>query len=159
MIKERGLTLAELMIGVAVVAIVLSIGTPSFYDAVRTNRVAGLSNDVITAMHVARSEAVKLGQTVRICTSTNGTSCAGSSAWQSGWIVLDSGNNVVRSWPAANTDLTLTGPAAAIQYLATGFVSASATFQLRTNSGTCEQGRDIVLSVTGHPSVNSASCP
>jgi type IV fimbrial biogenesis protein FimT len=159
MIKEGGLTLAELMIGVAIVAIVLSVGTPSFNNAVRINRIATLSNDLITAMHVARSEAVKLGRTVRVCSSTNGTSCAGSTAWQTGWIVLDPGNNVARSWAAENTDLTLTGPAAAIRYSSSGFVSASATFQIRTSSGTCEQGRDIALSVTGHPSVNSPSCP
>jgi type IV fimbrial biogenesis protein FimT len=95
--RARGFTLLELMIAVAAVAILTGIGVSSFRWVTNTNRVATEVNGLLGDMQFARGEAIKEGQTVTICTSNNGTSCAGTLTWHSGWIVFSdaNGNKVV----------------------------------------------------------------
>ena len=82
-----GFTLIELLVTIAVAAILLTIGVPSFQELFTRNRVASVTNDFLTALNYARSEAVKNSLTTTICMSNNQTSCAGSGAWGSGWII------------------------------------------------------------------------
>jgi type IV fimbrial biogenesis protein FimT len=92
-----GFTLLELMTTVAVVAILTALGTTSFKYVTNTNRVASEVNGLLGDIQYARGEAIKEGQTVTICTSTNGATCAGTTTWHSGWIVFSdtNGNKVV----------------------------------------------------------------
>ena len=157
--KTSGFTLVELMITLIVAGVILAIGVPSFTTAIRNNRIAAMSNQLVSALSLARSEAVKRAETVTFCRSTNGADCAGASTdWQPGWVIRDAGGNVLRSWGALSGNAALTGPAAPVQYLPTGFVNTAATFQLRTDDCTGNEGRDISISVTGRPSVAHASC-
>lgn len=68
---HKGFTLIELMITLLVAAVVLGVGVPNFQDFLATNRMATSTNDVITALHAARSEAVKRRANVSICPSAN----------------------------------------------------------------------------------------
>ena len=156
--NTAGFTLVELMITLVISVIILSIGIPSFNTAIRNNHIAAMSNQVISALRLTRSEAIKRTQTVTLCASTNGTSCAGSTNWQTGWIILDADNNVLRSWGPLSGNTTLTGSASQIQYLPTGFVATAETFQLRADGCTGNEGRDIAISVTGRPSMTKVSC-
>jgi len=90
--KHSGFTLIELMITLAIVAILLTVGVPSLKTFMQQNQLVAASNELISALHVARSEAIKLNTKVSICSSTNGTSCSTSSSWQNGWIVFIDGN-------------------------------------------------------------------
>lgn len=156
--KTSGFTLVELMITLVVAGVILAIGVPSFTTAIRNNRISAMSNQLVSALSLARSEAVKRSETVTFCATTNGTTCAASTNWQTGWIILDAGNNILRRWDALKGNTTLTGSAAQIQYLSTGFLNTAETFQLRTSDCVGEEGRDISISVTGRPSVAHASC-
>lgn len=84
--RAAGSTLLELMITVAISAILLGIAIPSFSSFVVRSRVTTYSNDLIGTVNYARSEAVRLGTTVSICGSTDQTTC--SNSWDSGWIVF-----------------------------------------------------------------------
>ena len=53
--KQNGFTLVELMIGLAIAAIVLSIGVPSFGDLMRNNRMTTQVNELVGALNLARS--------------------------------------------------------------------------------------------------------
>ncbi|MGH8076523.1 MAG: GspH/FimT family pseudopilin [Lysobacter sp.] len=77
----HGFTLIELMVTVAVLAVVLAIAFPSFRGLINANRLAAASNEWLATLQIARMEAVRRNQRVVICPSTNGTSCAGTS-WQ-----------------------------------------------------------------------------
>jgi type IV fimbrial biogenesis protein FimT len=98
---ERGFTLFEAIITMAIVAILMGIAIPSYRYVTNANRIASEINGLLGDMQYARAEAIKEGQTVTVCVSTNGTSCAGAavSTWQNGWIVFSdvNGNGVVNT--------------------------------------------------------------
>jgi type IV fimbrial biogenesis protein FimT len=86
----RGYTLMEVIITMSIVAILMTIGIPSFRYITNANRIAGEINGLLGDMQFARAEAIKEGQNVSVCVSANGTSCSGPTinTWQNGWIVF-----------------------------------------------------------------------
>ena len=109
--KHSGFTLIELMITLAIVGILLTLGVPSLKTFMQGNQLIASSNELISALHVARSEAIKLNSRVSICESSNGTSCSNTGSWKNGWIVfVDFDGNLVNigsSCIAINTDCLL----------------------------------------------------
>ncbi len=91
---QSGFTITELMIVTTIVAILLSIGVPSYRYVTTSSRVSSEINGLLGDMQFARSEAVREGQTVTVCPSTDGATCSGgtSGTWQSGWIVFSDAN-------------------------------------------------------------------
>jgi type IV fimbrial biogenesis protein FimT len=92
--KLSGFTLVEMLMTVAVAAILLMIGVPSFRYVTNSNRIAAEINGLLGDMQFARSEAVKEGKPVTVCVSTNSTACDGLNVntWQNGWIVFSDAN-------------------------------------------------------------------
>jgi type IV fimbrial biogenesis protein FimT len=90
--KQHGFTLGELLITLAVAGISLSVAVPSFTTVVNNNRRATGINRFVTTMHIARSEAITRGARVRICPSSDGTSCAGV-PWNKGWLAFVDSND------------------------------------------------------------------
>ena len=104
MSKKSGFTLLELMFTIALVAIILTIGIPSFQSMMRNNRAIVNTNDFISSLNLARSEANKRGRRVVLCKSdkidsiaactTSGDCCTtGTGNWENGWIVFVDLNN------------------------------------------------------------------
>lgn len=92
--RSTGFTMIELVIVMMIVAILAGIGIPSFKYVTTSNRIASEINGLLGDMQFARSEAVKQGLPVTVCSSSNGTSCNGGGNWKPGWIVfLDSNGN------------------------------------------------------------------
>ncbi|MBK1647898.1 GspH/FimT family pseudopilin [Rhabdochromatium marinum] len=93
----QGVTLVELVMTLAIAAILLAIGVPSFQNITATNRIASLTNELRGALQLARSEAVKRGRTVTVCKSDDITdstpTCNASANWQDGWVVFVDTNN------------------------------------------------------------------
>jgi type IV fimbrial biogenesis protein FimT len=89
---QSGFNLIELLMVMAIVAIMAMIGIPSFRYVTTSNRVSSEVNSLLGDMQYARNEAVKEGQPVTVCASANPTatppSCSGSTSWQTGWIVF-----------------------------------------------------------------------
>lgn len=83
---QAGVTLIELMVTIAVLAITLSLAVPAMQEFTIRNRLASINNDLMTALIYAKSEAVKRGVTVSLCSSSTGTGCGGT--WSNGWIVF-----------------------------------------------------------------------
>jgi type IV fimbrial biogenesis protein FimT len=90
--RQSGFTMVEMMMTVAVGAILLTIAIPSFRYITNSNRIAAEINGLLGDLQFARSEAIKEGVPVSVCISSNGTACAGgtTNTWQNGWIVISS---------------------------------------------------------------------
>lgn len=87
-VRQRGFSLVELMVVIVVAAILLAIAVPSFRDLMHRSQVSSASNELLASLVYARDEAITRGQLVSMCPSTdNGTSCAGGSTFESGWMV------------------------------------------------------------------------
>lgn len=85
----RGVTLVELLVTVAVAAVVLTLGVPSMRDFVQSNRMTTLTNDMATAIHLARTEAIRRGVPVEVCARSNSSddSLLCGDSWNNGWVV------------------------------------------------------------------------
>lgn len=92
--EQVGFTLTEVLVVVAIVAILLSVGVPSYRYITTSYRMSAEINALVGDLMYARAEAIKEGQPVAICVSTDGLTCSGGTTWQSGWIVFpDPGGN------------------------------------------------------------------
>lgn len=89
--RTGGFTILELLFVVAITAILVAMGVPSFVEIVKRNRIDSEVNSFVTTLNTARSEAVVRNTRTTMCRSSNGTSCTGD--WEDGWIVfVDSAN-------------------------------------------------------------------
>jgi type IV fimbrial biogenesis protein FimT len=92
--RIAGVSLIELLVVVAVAAILMGIGMSSYQGITISYRMSGEINGLLGDMQYARSEAIKQGQNVVICVSTSGTDCSGGNTnWNLGWIVFVDVNN------------------------------------------------------------------
>jgi type IV fimbrial biogenesis protein FimT len=169
---SAGYTMTELVIVMAIVAILAAIGVPSFKYVTASNRIASEINGLLGDMQFARSEAVKQGQSVTVCASADGATCTGSpagSAWQHGWIVfLDAnfnkqvdvaaGEQVIRVQPAfsgTDTFVASSNTFSAITYnrmgyAPTGFAN-NITINLHDSANTTAWIRCLQITPIGTP--------
>jgi type IV fimbrial biogenesis protein FimT len=96
---ERGLTLVELLVVVAIAAILSLIAVPSLQTAIQANQLDTASNQFLAALALARSEAVR-SPDVQVCIFNPNN----SANWNAGWVVV--------SEPSADPPCNL-GPGAA----------------------------------------------
>src|SRR5262249_30166420 len=92
--RQAGFPLMELLVVVAIVAILLGIGVPSYRYITNSYRMSSEVNGLLGDLQFARAEAIKEGQTITACVSRDGATCdLGSTTWQEGWIVFQNPNN------------------------------------------------------------------
>jgi type IV fimbrial biogenesis protein FimT len=155
-IRFGGFTLVELMVTLSVAVILISIGVPSFQQTIANNRAASGANELLGALQLARSEAVRLNSNVTLCASTNGTTCTGGGEWARGWIVLHD-DEILRVGAAMSSGVTILGPAGSLTYTNAG-VATAAEFDLAVSGGSNPE-RCIEVIVSGVSRVLQSACP
>lgn len=83
--KDQGFTLVELLITLALLAIVANIAVPAFDGLITRNRQQALMEQVEGILVNARADAVLKRRTIEVCGSSDGETC--SASWASGWLV------------------------------------------------------------------------
>lgn len=144
--NQKGFSILELMIVVAIGGILAAVAVPQMRDFLLTQRVRTAASDAHLSLLLARSEAIKRGSTVNVTQM--------SSDWKNGWQIL-SGATVIRQQDALADSVSVTCSGACtgtIGYLRTGRTSTGAT-ELRffVNGNTKVKMRCLVLSLSGKP--------
>lgn len=171
-IVNRGFTLIELMVVLALVAVFALIGIPSYRSITTTNRMATEMNAFVGDLQFARSEAIKRGQFVTICASSTGAACLGANTtnWTPGWIVfadannndvVDAGESVIRIQAALQGgDGLASNLGGAITFNRNGFTANAQTLSLNDSASTTQRRLCASISTVGRVSTNKgASCP
>ncbi len=65
--RSRGFTLYELMITLALAAVIVGLGVPAFRDFARNGRLSGAANEMLVTIVTARNEAVRRGVQTSFC--------------------------------------------------------------------------------------------
>lgn len=119
--SQSGFTIVELMIGLAVTAVLLVAIVPTFGQFILNRSVSSQANSFASMLSFARSEAIKRNSTVSMCKSANGTTCTAQGNWAQGFIVfidssttgtlgvVDAGEDVLRVVGRIHDDIALNG--------------------------------------------------
>ncbi|WP_017926230.1 GspH/FimT family pseudopilin [Thioalkalivibrio sp. HL-Eb18] len=170
---SRGFTLVELMVTLLVASILLGIGAPAFGNLVEQTRLTTTTNQFLTTLHMTRSEAIRRGSLVTLCTSADGATCTDTS-WDAGWILFanpgridqptgpDRILRVGNAWTGANVTVSGNQPVSQnISYNALGQSERLSGALLMGTVSICstgDEGRAIIISSAGRPRVATADC-
>ena len=108
----RGFTLVELMITIALLAIVATIAVPNFVQFIRNNQVQAKADELKTFLQYARGQAVATRKKYEITTGTD---------WAKGWLLILNNDEVLKVWTVSD-GLNITGPEDGIIVLASGML-------------------------------------
>jgi len=148
-----GFTLIELMVTIAVAAILVSLALPSFSDATLSGKLVASANDLVAGVALGRSEAIKRNAVASMCVSSNGTTC-GSGGWEQGWIIL-SGTTVVQKHAAAPTGFKASSTVTKIDFQPSGVGNTQATITVcRATPTVGSQERVVQVDATGRAYVS-----
>jgi type IV fimbrial biogenesis protein FimT len=169
--RHNGFTLTEMMVVMAIVAIGLVIGIPSFRYVTNSSRMTSEVNSLLGDVMFAREEAIKEGVSVTACASPDGVNCSGAGNWAVGWLVY---SNVAKAanppagsilkiampFPGSNPDsFVATGGVSAITYNREGFATASVglptTIELHDPTNNAAWTKCLYVSLQGQPTAET----
>ena len=143
----KGFTVIELLMTIVIGTILVSIAVPSFLNLTRNNAVATTSNELLGAILLARSEAIRAEKTTTFTTLSNG--------WQ---VVNSDGDDLVKH-VVDNSNVTI--GSADIDYNPRGRADLDSSESIDISYNGSVKSR-ICLTLTGRPFIRSAddgACP
>ncbi|WP_160288998.1 GspH/FimT family pseudopilin [Pseudomonas knackmussii] len=139
--EMAGFTLIELMVTIAVLAILISIAAPSMSDFVTRQRIGSQATELLSTLAAARAEATKRNANIVVLPASSG-----ANGWVSGWCF----------GPASITNCQDTST---IQhYDAMSGVEISSDYQLSANKLTFRRDGSLLSGLSARPfKVNAPS--
>lgn len=146
-----GFTLIELMVTMAIGAILLTQAVPSFNAMIANNRITSQINELVTVINLGRSEAIKNNGRVILCRSNNATSnnpsCGGTAnTWTTGWLLFVSGDNNNTFEAGTDTLIRVGDKSRSGIQIRTNNVSNN-NLEINANGSTNEGGNTAIFSV------------
>ena len=176
--RARGFTIVELMITVAVAAILLIIAVPSFNNIINSNRLTTATNTLVNALNTARMEAIKRNASVQFCSNSTANNTSGNlgagCGTSSGAVVVQTTSTttttVLNSAPGLVTPVQLSGDITAIRFNSQGIGYEAGTTSTPYNStvatlcvsGLSGNNRMVIGMTTGTiitTTASSGTCP
>ncbi len=117
-----GFTLVELMITIAVIGVIAFLGVPSLTSLLENNRVTTQTNQLVSSIHLARSEAVKRNGAVKLCPLGEGAICGQD--WRKGWMVV-AGSEVLQVVDVADQLMSISSAPSQLVFDGEGMVKKS----------------------------------
>jgi len=159
---RNGLTVLELIVGLMLIGVILTLGAPALQQIILNARMTAQVNRFVRGIHLAKQAALTNTTEVVICKSHTGTHCEHDREWGTGWLIFA---NRDRDYPPqidADEQRLLASPA-----FQNGTIVSNRRqfifrpFQSRSTNGTvhfCDQrgyrySRRIIISYTGRPRV------
>lgn len=161
--RQVGFTLMELLLAIAVLAILTTLALPAFTQFIANNRLAAEANEMVASFQFARSESLKRGVQVQVCSSADGATCGGD--WDQGWIAMaDPGGadeEVLRVWVPSDSQFQFTSSSTLIGFEPNGFSTAGAEQQVEMMLPGCtnDSARRILIERTGRVASRRIDCP
>lgn len=153
---SKGMTLVELMVALAVFAILAAVALPSFQTIQSASRANARIGEIASAIQLARNYAVSYGVRVSVCPLTN--NCC-SNDWRAGFSVftdtgstacLDGNDELIAKFPAiAGTDI-LKFSRSSLRFLPDGLASGyNGTFRYCPDTADNSNSKALVISNAG----------
>lgn len=174
-VKEKGFTLIELMITLAVLAILLTVAAPGMFTFIADARSDAQMSAIVSSLQEARTYSLKERRSVTVCggsvTSAAVPSCDGS--WDNGWAVFVENSTTIGTFENADTvisvhdaiadnfDITKTN-GSFISFDGRGWAaSGNGDFKVCESSNSSEYARQVLVALSGRVSVQKTgvSCP
>lgn len=146
LVKCRGFTMMELMIVVAIVAMLAAIAAPSFRETLANSRVKTVATDIHLSLMRARSEAIKRNADVTVA--------AIGGDWTAGWTVS---GGIETHGAVSGSSVAIDGEDS-VTYRSSGRTSAGAVAISVTSSDT-STARCVTVALSGQPIVRNSPCP
>ena len=159
--RAHGFTLVELMVTIAVAAVLVAIAVPNFRQVMVSTNLADINNDLAGDLQYARTQAVSRQVSIAVAAS------AGN--WQNGWTVQIPAAGtaptaiptVLRTHPAIPAQYVLSAPAAAatVTYQAQGSVSAATNSCFTISSAGVQPARFLQVLPAGMLEQTTSTTP
>lgn len=144
--SATGFTLVELLAVMAITGLILSMGVPSFQNLVANNRLTAQTHSFLSAMRLARSEAIKRRARIDVIATTADE----GNEWGGGWRVAVSGGATLKNFQSLDGSATLDSAddVVSFQYQPSGRSNRVGTLYL-CDDRDGETGRQISVATTG----------
>jgi type IV fimbrial biogenesis protein FimT len=157
---QRGLSLVELLVGLVVLSVLVSVAAPSFSRMVAEQRLRQVGSELRISLATARSEAVKRNEAVSLIKQ--------GSDWSTGWCIeagktSNCSAQPIQQFKVASDQITVLKDGAAagteISFNAWGRVTSCPEFLLSTTAAGSACTLCLVVTTDGRVESHTGSCP
>jgi len=169
--RIRAFTLVELVVAISIAAVMLAFAVPPLLATLKNSAATALGNDLVSSLNLARTEAVKRGANVTLCTASDKTlsACGSGQTWTFGWLVFvdangdgvySAGNDTLIKTNTIPNGATLTATFNNVTFTSAGFVKSvgALIFTAQASGCTGNNARTITVQNPGHITLAPVAC-